>query len=53
MQFEWDEAKNTLNQVKHGISFEIAQEVFLIRSISRSSMNGSTTTKSDGSRLEK
>jgi hypothetical protein len=28
MQFEWDEAKNTLNQVKHGISFEIAQEVF-------------------------
>ncbi len=28
MKFEWDENKNTLNQQKHGISFEQALEVF-------------------------
>jgi uncharacterized DUF497 family protein len=27
--FEWDEEKNIQNQNKHGISFEIAQNVFL------------------------
>lgn len=26
--FEWDEDKNSLNQQKHGVSFDIAQEVF-------------------------
>ena len=26
--FEWDEVKNKLNQVKHGISFEFAQYAF-------------------------
>jgi uncharacterized protein len=26
--FEWDEEKNILNQEKHNISFEIAQEAF-------------------------
>ena len=28
MQFEWDEKKNIANQLKHGIAFEIAKEVF-------------------------
>ncbi|SJM93831.1 conserved hypothetical protein [Crenothrix polyspora] len=28
MQFEWDENKNTLNQLKHGVSFEEAKAVF-------------------------
>ena len=28
MQFEWDEAKNRANQLKHGVSFEIATLVF-------------------------
>lgn len=26
--FEWDDAKNRLNQHKHGVSFEEAQEAF-------------------------
>ena len=28
MTFEWDESKNLANAVKHGISFEEAQEAF-------------------------
>jgi len=28
MDFEWDEAKERLNQVKHGLSFEEAKNVF-------------------------
>ena len=28
-RFEWDEAKNTLNQRKHGVSFHEAQYAFL------------------------
>ena len=28
MEFEWDDAKNLLNQAKHGISFEEAREIF-------------------------
>ncbi len=28
MEFEWDEDKNSVNQRKHGISFEEAAEVF-------------------------
>lgn len=28
MRFEWDPAKSTLNEAKHGISFEMAKEVF-------------------------
>lgn len=28
MKYEWNEEKNTLNQQKHGISFEEAKEVF-------------------------
>lgn len=28
MKFEWDEAKNRLNKVKHGVSFEVAARVF-------------------------
>lgn len=28
MEFEWNEAKNQLNQQKHGISFEHAKEIF-------------------------
>ena len=28
MYFEWDEHKNTINQKKHGISFEEARSVF-------------------------
>jgi uncharacterized DUF497 family protein len=27
--FEWDEEKNRLNQAKHGVSFEAAQDAFL------------------------
>jgi uncharacterized DUF497 family protein len=27
--FEWDEAKNLVNQRKHGISFQLASQVFL------------------------
>ena len=27
--FEWDEAKNRGNQRKHGVSFELASEIFL------------------------
>jgi hypothetical protein len=29
MKFEWDSNKNELNKVKHGISFETAESVFL------------------------
>lgn len=28
MQFEWDKAKNQKNLAKHGITFELAQEIF-------------------------
>ena len=28
MDFEWDEAKNQINQIKHGVSFEEAKTVF-------------------------
>ena len=28
MRFEWDESKNLTNRRSHGVSFEIAQEVF-------------------------
>lgn len=28
MRFEWDEAKNRANKLKHGISFEMAATVF-------------------------
>ena len=28
MEFEWDENKNRSNQLKHGLSFETAVEVF-------------------------
>ncbi len=28
MRFEWDERKNRANRKKHGISFELAPEVF-------------------------
>lgn len=28
MQFEWDEGKNRINRIKHGISFELASLVF-------------------------
>jgi len=27
--FEWDEAKDCSNQIKHGVSFETAQQAFL------------------------
>ena len=28
MRFEWDETKNESNQLKHGVSFELASEAF-------------------------
>lgn len=28
MKFEWDEEKNKTNQIKHGISFDVAREIF-------------------------
>lgn len=28
MEFEWDETKNRINQIKHGVSFEEAKTVF-------------------------
>lgn len=28
MRFEWDEAQNVANRLKHGVSFEEAQELF-------------------------
>lgn len=28
MRFEWDEKKSRANRKKHGISFEVAREVF-------------------------
>ncbi len=28
MQIEWDENKNSVNQKKHGVSFEVAREIF-------------------------
>ncbi|MBK9130130.1 MAG: BrnT family toxin [Gammaproteobacteria bacterium] len=28
MHFSWDENKNRANRLKHGVSFELAQEVF-------------------------
>lgn len=28
MKFEWDERKNSINQMKHGVSFEEAASVF-------------------------
>jgi uncharacterized DUF497 family protein len=29
IRFEWDEAKNLANQRKHGVSFQLASQVFL------------------------
>ena len=29
LTFEWDEAKNAANVIKHGLSFEQASEIFL------------------------
>jgi len=29
LKFEWDEEKNTLNEFKHGVTFEEAQHAFL------------------------
>ncbi|PHS26640.1 MAG: hypothetical protein COA83_02910 [Methylophaga sp.] len=29
LKFEWDDNKNTLNQKKHGVSFEEAKTVFM------------------------
>ena len=29
LQFEWDENKNKINRMKHGVSFEVASLVFL------------------------
>ena len=29
LNFEWDENKNTLNQKKHGVSFEEAKTIFI------------------------
>ena len=29
IRFEWDEAKNLSNQRKHGVSFQLASQVFL------------------------
>lgn len=26
MEFEWDEAKNTTNKIKHGVGFEFAEQ---------------------------
>ena len=43
MKFEWDEAKNHANQIKHHVSFELAIEVFddpLHRSIPDRIMEG-------------
>lgn len=31
MRFEWDADKNAVNQEKHGVSFQLAQEAFLDR----------------------
>ena len=28
IRFEWDEKKNTINKLKHGVSFEEARTVF-------------------------
>jgi uncharacterized DUF497 family protein len=28
MNYEWDAAKNVVNQIKHGISFEEARQIF-------------------------
>ena len=28
LSFEWDEGKNTINKIKHGVSFEEAKTVF-------------------------
>lgn len=28
MRFEWDENKNRINRIKHGVSFEVAKLVF-------------------------
>ncbi len=30
-RFEWDDRKNRVNQLKHGVSFETAQHAFLDR----------------------
>ena len=35
MEFEWDEEKNTINKVKHNISFEIAAHVLMTLNISK------------------
>jgi len=29
MPFEWDDDKNRINKAKHGISFELAMQVWL------------------------
>jgi uncharacterized DUF497 family protein len=31
MRYEWDEAKNGSNFAKHGLRFEDAEQVFLLR----------------------
>jgi uncharacterized DUF497 family protein len=40
MEFEWDDSKNTLNQLKHGVRFEDAKLIF----------NGPVVTTTDNRR---
>ena len=50
--FEWDEAKDCSNQIKHGVSFETAQQAFSIHAesswrISAMATASSVTSASD------
>ena len=43
--FEWDEDKNTINQDKHGVSFEEAKTVFMMKMLGWNMMRGILLTK--------
>jgi uncharacterized DUF497 family protein len=44
--FEWDDSKAEENYAKHGVDFELAQEVFRDPLGSSGSMTGKTTARS-------
>jgi uncharacterized DUF497 family protein len=51
LEFEWDDAKNTANIVKHGVGFVLARDVFKDVSPSSVWMTARTTVRSATSLL--
>ncbi len=46
-QFEWDDAKNKINKIKHGINFKTAARVFSDPYLIEDMIHGTLSTKTD------